>query len=137
MIKYQTEQRKVLLSLFEQDSHRTYSAHDLLEAIPDAGISLSAIYRNLKALELQGVICKTNDPKQSEAQYHYINPQDCVGIIHLKCEICDQIYHLNQHISRMIFNFTEDDLGFKLNQAGAFLYGKCSNCSQIEESKHE
>ena len=132
MIKYHTEQRKILLSLFEQDSHKTYSAHDILECIPDAEISISAIYRNLKALETEGIICKTNDPKQSEARYHYLNPNNCIGVIHLKCEVCHKIYHLNRHISNMIFNFVDDDLDFSLNKSGAFLYGRCSTCSQID-----
>ena len=131
MIKYQTEQRKVLISLFEKDGHRTYSAHDIISAIPDAGISLSAIYRNLKALENDGIISKINDPKQAEARYHYLNKQDCVGVVHLKCENCNQIYHLNRHISDMIFALAKDELNFLLNKSGAFLYGKCKNCSQI------
>ena len=134
MIKYQTGQRKVLLSLFEKETHRTYSAYDILEALPDSGISLSAIYRNLKAMENEGVICKASGPKDTEARYHYLNKKECVGIIHLKCETCNQIFHLNRNISNMIFAFAKDDLDFSLNQAGAFLYGKCSNCSNKESS---
>ena len=134
MIKYQTEQRKILLDLFQQDNHKTYSAHDILLELPDAGISLSAIYRNLKALEKEGVICKSNDPKQTEARYHYISSQDCVGIIHLKCEVCDKTYHLNRHVSNMIFELAKDDINFSLNKSGAFLYGKCDNCLQIDNS---
>ncbi len=131
MIKYATEQRKILLSLFEKNKHETFSANDILSEIPDAGISLSAIYRNLKAMENEGIICKSNDPKQSEAHYHYINPEGCVGIIHLKCEVCNKIYHLNSSISNMIFDFSKEEIGFSLNKSGAFLYGICNNCSQI------
>lgn len=130
MIKYNTEQRKVLLTLFEKDHHKTYSAHEILESIADSGISLSAIYRNLKTMEDEGLICKTNDPKQSEARYHFIKAHDCMGVIHLKCEICDQIYHLNRTISNMIFSLACDDMNFSINKAGAFLYGRCDKCSK-------
>ena len=135
MIKYQTEQRKILLSLFEKDNHKSYSVNEIVSAISDAGISPSAIYRNLKYLEKDGIICKINDPKQSEARYHYLSPHDCVGVIHLKCEVCDEIYHLNRHVSDMIFALAKDDVNFFLNKSGAFLYGKCGNCSQIDRQK--
>ena len=131
MIKYHTVQRKVLLSLFEKDNQRSYSVQDILDAIPEEGISKSAVYRNLKAMEEEGLICKVNDPKQAEAQYHYLNPNGCKGVIHFKCESCDKIYHLNPHISNMIYTYAKDDLGFSLNKSGAFLHGKCENCSQI------
>lgn len=131
MIKYHTNQRKVLLSIFEKDNQRSYSVQDIIEAIPDAEISQSAVYRNLKAMEEEGIICKINDPKQTEAQYHYIKPCGCRGVIHFKCEICGRIYHLNSNVSSMIYSFAKDELGFSLNKAGAFLHGKCDNCSQI------
>ncbi len=134
MGKYHTEQRNTLLSFFEQNSHNSYSAREILSAIPNEGISLSSIYRNLKAMETEGIICKTNDPKQSEARYHYLKSNNCIGVIHLKCETCDQIYHLNPHVSDLIFTFAKGDLDFILNQAGAFLYGRCSNCSQVDSN---
>ncbi len=131
MSKYQTEQRQKLFELFKNSNHQSYSAFDILKKFDDDTISISAIYRNLKEMEKEGIICKLTEKGRSEAVYHYINPDSCVGIIHLKCENCESIYHLNRHISHMLLGMAKDDYNFSINNSGAFLYGKCENCSQI------
>ncbi len=131
MSKYNTEQRQKMLELFKNSEHQSFSAGDILEKCGNDDISISAIYRNLKTMENEGLICKVIDNKRPEALYHYVNPQICHGIIHLKCENCQNTYHLNRHISAMLINLAEDEFKFSVNGSAAFLYGKCDNCSQI------
>ncbi len=131
IMKYQTEQRQKLLNLFKNNHHHSFSATDILSEFKDEDISISAIYRNLKDMEKEGLICKIAEKGRSEAVYHYVDPDSCVGIIHLKCESCDNIYHLNKHISNMLIGIANDEHNFSINHSGAFLYGKCENCSQI------
>ncbi len=131
MSKYQTEQRQKLLDLFKNSGHQSFSASDILNKFGNDDISISAIYRNLKTMENEGLICKVVDNKRPESLYHYINPKSCLGVIHLKCENCENTYHLNRHISDMIMNMAKDDLKFTVSNTSAFLYGKCDNCSQI------
>ncbi len=131
MSRYQTEQRQKLLEVFKNSEHKSFSASDILKKCGNDDISISAIYRNLKIMESEGLICKVVDNKKSEALYHYVNPNSCVGIIHLKCEDCENTYHVNKHISNMIFELAKEDLRFTISDTSAFLYGKCDNCSQI------
>ncbi len=131
MNKYQTEQRQKLTQLFACSGHRSLSAGDVLQALGEQEISLSAIYRNLKEMEKEGIICKVAQKGHAEALYHYVDPQSCYGIIHLKCDSCEEIYHLNRHVSAMILGMAHEEFGFVPNQTGAFLYGKCKNCSQV------
>ncbi len=131
MSKYQTEQRQKLLDIFKNSTHQSFSAADILKICGGDDISISAIYRNLKIMEGEGLICKVIDNKRPEAFYHYVNPHSCVGVIHLKCESCENTYHLNKHVSTMIINIAKDEMGFSISNTAPFLYGKCENCSQI------
>ncbi len=128
MNKYQTDQRQKLLQLFQNSGHDYFSALDIFNSLNSEDISMSAIYRNIKDMENEGVICKVNEKGRQEALYHYVNPESCLGVVHLKCEKCKNTYHLNRHISNMITCIAKDVFNFSLNNAGAFLYGVCDKC---------
>ncbi len=128
MSKYETEQRNMLLELFKNSDHQSLSANDILKHFTDEKISISAIYRNLKQMEHDGLICKVNTKGRSEALYHYVNPHSCVGIIHLICQNCENTYHVNRHVSAMIFNMASDEFNFSITSTGTFLYGLCNRC---------
>ncbi len=130
MSKYQTEQRQILLELFKSSEHKSFSAVDIFNELKNDDISISAIYRNLKEMESDKLICKVNQKGRSETLYHYVNPKSCIGVIHFKCENCENTYHLNKHISSMISNIAKDEFNFSLNSSGTFLYGKCPKCAQ-------
>ncbi len=130
MGKYQTDQRQKLIELFKSSGHQPYSASDILKKFDDESISVSAIYRNLKDMEQEGLICKLTQKGRSEAIYYYVNPESCVGIVHLKCEVCETVYHLNRHISNILIAAAKDDFNFSINRSGVFLHGKCELCSQ-------
>ncbi len=132
MSRYNTEQRKKLITYFENSNHKTISAQELFLELSSSGISMSAIYRNLAELESQGVICKVLEKNRKDALYQYINPKSCVGIIHLKCSDCEETIHLDKNISQMLFNISMDNHLFKINESGAFLYGECLKCQTVK-----
>ncbi len=130
MSKYQTEQRKKLVTLFENSPHQTLSAQDIAAALHDQGISVSAIYRNLSEMVNDGILCKVSEKNRSGSLYQYVDPHHCAGIIHFKCDSCDATYHLDRNISQMLIGIAHDQFSFDLNGNAAFLYGKCKKCSQ-------
>lgn len=130
MSKYKTEQRKKLISLFENNPHQTFSAQDIATFFKDDGISLSAIYRNLSEMINEEILCKVSEKKRSGTLYQYIDPVHCAGVIHFKCQSCDNTFHLNRAISQMIINVAKEEFAFSVNGSAAFLYGKCDKCSQ-------
>lgn len=135
MNKYKTEQRKLLISFFEKNIHRTFSAKDLAKALSDKDISISSIYRNLSEMEKEGLLCKSNEKNGSATLYQYLDPKQCLGIIHLKCQFCDATFHLSKHISSLLFAVAKEDFAFQINEPTALLYGKCDSCSQIQNNK--
>lgn len=132
MRKYQTEQRKKLIAFFKENIHKSYSAQEIRKALLRENISLSAVYRNLNDMENEGLVCKIKEEKSHSALYQYIDPVECAGIIHLKCQSCDATFHLNRSVSQMLTSLAKEDFAFEINDTGAFLYGKCKACSQIE-----
>ncbi len=130
MSKYQTTQRRILIDFFKKSNHRTLSAQEIHDELSVHNISVSAIYRNLAEMEEQGLVCKVSAKSRSSALYQYIDPEECVGVIHLKCQECQATFHINRHISKMIMGIAHDDFNFTVNTSAAFLYGKCDNCSQ-------
>ncbi|MFI3212294.1 MAG: transcriptional repressor [Eubacteriales bacterium] len=132
MSKYKTEQRKKLITLFENNIHRTLSAQDIATALDGQGISTSAIYRNLTEMVDEGLLCKVSSQNRSGSLYQYVDPNHCVGVIHFKCEKCDATFHLDRSISQMIMNIAKEHYHFSINGGSAFLYGRCENCDSRE-----
>ncbi len=137
MSKYQTENRRRILDYFRLNTHRSISAQDIQTDLHAYGISISSIYRVLSSLEEEGILCKTSDPKRSCTLYQYIDPHSCSGIIHLKCQICDETFHVNKHVSHMLIELAKEDYSFAINDSSAFLYGKCMNCQQTKIESYD
>lgn len=132
MLKYKTGQRKQILAFFKKNVHKSFTAHDIRKALSRDSVSLSAIYRNLNDMEREGLVCKIKEESRLATLYQYNDPEECAGIIHLKCQSCDATFHLSRAISQMLSAFAKEDLAFEINNSNTFLYGKCKNCSQIE-----
>lgn len=126
MNKYKTEQRKKLIAIFKNHPHQTFSAQEIFNL--DNSISISAIYRNLAEMTLDGSLCKVKEAHRSVTLYQYIDPEHCVGIVHLKCQNCENTFHLNHAVSQMIINLANEDFSFNIDTRTAFLYGECDNC---------
>ncbi len=134
MKKYKTKQRDKLIEYFQRDVHRSISAQDIYQDlnndVAEEVISLSAIYRNLAEMEKEQLLCKVSKHGETRALYQYVHPSACSGVIHLKCEQCNETLHLDRNVSQMIFSMAEDQFQFLLNNSSAYLYGKCSLCAQ-------
>ncbi len=130
MNKYKTEQRKILLDFFQNNTHRSVTAQDIFESLRDRNISMSAIYRNLSEMEKDRQICRVNDSSKPGVYYQYIDPVHCANVVHLKCQKCDTTFHLNQHISRMMVGYAKEEYDFDIKCTGAFLFGECEKCGK-------
>ncbi len=122
-----------MLVIFEESNHHSFSAQEIAQLLKSENVSMSAIYRNLADMEKSGLICKVSEKNRSGALYQYINPHSCRGIIHLKCESCDQTYHLDKCVSDMIFAMAEKNFNFHLSSSMPMLVGQCEKCRQGNE----
>lgn len=130
MGKYQTEQRKKLIDFFKKSPHQSFSAQDISVYLKEDSISKSAIYRNLSEMVSDGFLCKVTEKHRSGTLYQYVDPIHCDGIIHFKCQNCENTFHLSHSISQMVIDLAREEFSFNVNRSSAFLYGECEKCSQ-------
>ncbi len=131
MGKYNTQQRKLMIDFFKNNAHKTSSVGEICEQLNALGVSTSSVYRNIAEMEEEGIVRRVNEKNRKGALYQYIDPEHCVGVVHLICEKCNLTFHLNRHVSQMLTNMALENYNFHINEQSAVLYGKCENCFQM------
>ncbi len=130
MAKYLTRQRKLLLDYLAAHTDETLSAGQIAGALSDKGISTSAIYRNLAALEEEGRIRRSAKPGSQEAYYRYADAERCRGHLHLSCLRCGKTVHLEEAETAVLAECLAKNEGFSLDRNDTVLYGLCADCQK-------
>lgn len=130
MAKYMTKQRKLLLAYLSAHADETLPTGRIVEALAGEGISASAIYRNLAALEQEGKLKHSARPGSQELSYRYIGAERCQGHLHLSCLRCGRTVHMEQAASDALAQGLAQSEGFRLNRADTVLYGVCAECQK-------
>ena len=130
LTKYITKQRKLLLDYLTAHTDETLSAGQIAEALSDKGISTSAIYRNLAALEQEGGLIRSAKPGSQEAYYRYTDDENCRGHLHMSCLRCGKTVHLEETETDALAQRLAKSEGFALNRTDTVLYGICAECQK-------
>ncbi|MBR4073756.1 MAG: transcriptional repressor [Clostridia bacterium] len=128
MAKYMTSQRKKLLDFLKSNHGKQLSAAKIAEALSVSGISQSAIYRNLSALEEDGLVSRHTKEGFREIFYSYTGAEQCKNCIHLTCTKCGKVTHMNSEAARQITDSLRRTAGFNINKSKTVVYGLCHNC---------
>lgn len=128
MAKYTTKQRQALLSYLSDHADERLSAGQISAAIDDAGISLSAVYRNLSALEAEGKVKRYSKAGSRDVFFQYIAAPGCLGNLHLSCTRCGKTFHMNTAQASMLISQVEQAEDFSVDKSDTVLYGVCKNC---------
>ena len=124
---YATEQRKLLMLFLQCHPDECFSAAEIAEALSDASISLSAVYRNLSYLEKEGLINRQVKAGRRESYYQFVAAASCRNCLHLSCVKCGSVHHMQaESIEGLLQN------GFALDCKKTVLYGVCRNCTEKE-----
>lgn len=83
---YQTQTRKLLLDYLQSHADESLSAGKISEDLPQ--ISVSAVYRNLAALERDGAVCAVSRTGSRERLYRFAAAEQCKSHLHLSCTKC-------------------------------------------------
>lgn len=128
MKKYMTPQRKALLEFLRQHPNQQFSVEEIAESLcGQTKISLSSIYRNIKDLEHDGSVDRTSTGS-GKSLYQYRGGKDCDSHVHLKCENCGQLFHLDDSSMALLRSALTSKEGFHINPGHSTLYGSCENC---------
>lgn len=128
MPQYNTKQRLTLFSYFEKNSDKAFTARQIVDALGSKVISVSAVYRNLSAMEVAGTIKRTNNSGSREALYQYLNAEGCKGCLHLSCKRCGRILHLNSEITEQLSLKISESGQFSIDKSDTIIYGICESC---------
>lgn len=128
MSGYNTKQRRLLIEYLSQHTDEALSAKQIASALEHNNVSLSAVYRNLTALEKSGVVKKSTLSSGREACYQYIDNDKCKGHLHLSCQKCGKIFHLNIKDSDVFVKSLAENEMFAVDKASTVVYGTCNDC---------
>ena len=134
MREYQTQQRRALLELFRDNRERSLSADDVLKELPaELQISRSAVYRNLDKMERDGLVSKTLGGEGRKVLYQYAEGEDCCKRVHLKCEKCGKLLHMENESDEERLSALLEKNGFQLDEHSTVLVGVCKDCKPEEK----
>ncbi len=130
MAKYMTKQRKTLLDYFSRHTHEALSAKQIADALGEDQISASAVYRNLAALEEDGLLKRVSKPGSHEAFFQYTDDSECVEKLHLSCKRCGKMFHMNTSGAEQLIRTIAEKEGFSVDRSETVLYGICEACQK-------
>ncbi len=130
MQEYKTRQRRLLTEYLSQHPDEKLSVKQIAAALAGEGISLSAVYRNLSALENSGMVKKCGIKGGREVFYQYMDIQQCREHLHLSCKKCGKIFHLNTKDSDAFVNVIAGSEGFVVDKVKTIIYGTCRECQE-------
>ena len=123
MSQYKTRQRDEILRFFMEHQDGCFSAKDVYKQV-NAGEA--TVFRTLNALAQEGILNKfTGD---GGAYYQYNRENACTDHIHLKCERCGRLIHMDcTFIHELIRHFCSEH-GFTVDCGKTVIYGLCGDC---------
>jgi len=127
MAAYITKQRRALLDYLAMHPDESLSAGDIAGALAGAGISVSAVYRNLSALEEEGRIRRVSRGGR-EAYYQFTDSQACRDHLHLLCKSCGTTYHMDEEDAETLIRNLIRHEQFLVDRVDTVLYGTCEAC---------
>ena len=128
LAKYLTRQRKQLLKYLSEHTDEQITAKQIADALAVEQISISAVYRNLSALEEEGLLKRSVREGIREIFYQYIAAEECKDSLHLSCRICGKSTHLGKQEEKQILYSTFKSTGFQINKSETIFYGICVDC---------
>lgn len=131
MKEYQTAQRKALAQFFRKNQGRKCSMDDLMRELPpEPPISRSAIYRNLDKMVCEGLLEKSWENTERKTVYRYSQSEVCCERIHLRCERCGKVLHMESTSEDAALAALLEKSGFALDESATVLVGVCSGCRE-------
>lgn len=132
-VTYNTKQRKAIFDFIVSQTGAHVTAAQIAKYFENenAPIGRTTIYRHLDKLTESGKIRRYITDGISGACYQYVDDKaPCDSHIHLKCESCGELLHLECTKLYEIQKHVTDQHAFRVNSLKTVFYGICENCLQ-------
>ncbi|MGF7145114.1 Fur family ferric uptake transcriptional regulator [Anaerotaenia torta] len=128
--RYNTKQSDAILAYLSSLNGEHVTAGQIASHFEtsDYPIGLATIYRHLDKLVENGTIRKYTLDGVSGSCYQHISSAHEHQQIHLKCEQCGAVLHLQCSVMENVPQHVYEEHAFLINPMKTVLYGKCSNC---------
>ena len=130
MSKYLTRQRRRLMEYLSVHADEQMTARQIADSLAADQISISAVYRNLSALEKEGLLKRSVREGTREVFYQYVAAKECKGSLHLLCRVCGKSTHLSNAVAEQLLHSTFESTGFQIDKAETVLSGVCADCKK-------
>ena len=128
MIGYQTHQRNQLISFFEAHPNETFTIDEITEKLRDQlgqdAPSRSTVYRTVADLEKEKLL------QRMYLAYQYRDQHACASHLHIRCEKCHALVHLDADVSDEIEKLLRQNASVSLDVGNTILVGRCEKCSR-------
>ena len=126
MQAYMTRPRKRLITYLHSHADETLTAGQISQDLPE--ISVSAVYRNLSALEQDGTVRRVAKAGSREVFYQYMKAEECRDHLHLSCKKCGKTFHMDEAETEALLDSIARLDGFTVDRGDTVLYGVCERC---------
>lgn len=133
-VKYKTKQRDEILSFFESHSEECFSAKDVCGKV---NCGEATVFRTIAKLTDEGKLKRFVSGGSRECAYYQYNCcNHSEGHIHLKCNKCGQLIHMDcDFIGKLLSHFM-DEHNFTVDSGKTVIYGCCKNCAGGTSHEH-
>lgn len=131
-LKYSTKQREAVLSFFKENCNKDYTATEVLSYLKDNDkpVSKPTFYRLMDLLVVNKDIKKFYVGK--EYHYQYADRRmDCDHHLHLKCEKCGKLIHLDCGVADEFINHMASKHDFVVDISTSIIFGLCVECKGL------
>ncbi|MCI5675563.1 MAG: transcriptional repressor [Ezakiella sp.] len=133
---YKTKQLEMIYNYMQKaEGHVTVKDVERYFEQNNSKLGLATIYRNLQKLVEKGVVAKYVIAGTNSACFEFLGECQHEACIHLKCESCGEIFHLNCKSILEVKEHINDSHGFNLNLRSTIFYGLCDKCKNKYKEK--
>lgn len=122
---YQTKQQKEIKEFFLKHKEESFTAVELITLF-EKNMNKATVYRKLLSLEEEGFIRKVYRLRTNGYAYQY--SCNCEKHLHLVCQHCNKIIHLECGTAVDFIEHIFNKHSFMINKNQSQIYGLCKDC---------
>ena len=123
---YQTDARRKLTAFLQSHRGESLTAEEVAQSLPD--VNPSTVYRNLNLLAESGDVIKSVRPDGHCVLWQWHERQACKGHLHLRCESCGRVIHLDDAVSEALKSEISTSSRFEVDIGSTEITGRCAKC---------
>ena len=131
--KYNTKPKEYILLFLKNHKNKRFSIKEMYDSIRNSGheINLATIYRNINALEKEGMLLKHQGNDTNYATYQYVENSDCLAHFHFECIKCGRVSHLGAKETNDFLKMIKLRMGFEVEPQNTYIRGICNQCKGV------